>query len=187
LAIYLQHVMVHPVPALWRVHRLHHADLDFDMTTGVRVHPIEIILSVLIKAGVIAAIGATAAGVLIFEVLLNAVSMFNHGNVSDNHDLTDGEALGERRSNALECGLPRGLRSARRDGELEPRGLSGRAGVSSLIRACHQEIVRRSDKPRSPFPVNRDRSIRLPPGPGCRSCGRRQQKRPWPHRKSRLR
>jgi sterol desaturase/sphingolipid hydroxylase (fatty acid hydroxylase superfamily) len=81
LAIYLQHVMFHAVPALWRVHRMHHADLDFDVTTGARFHPIEIILSMLIKFGVIAATGASAAGVLVFEVLLNATSMFNHGNV----------------------------------------------------------------------------------------------------------
>jgi sterol desaturase/sphingolipid hydroxylase (fatty acid hydroxylase superfamily) len=81
LAIYLQHIMFHAVPALWRVHRMHHADLDFDVTTGARFHPIEIILSVLIKFGVIAATGASAAGVLVFEVLLNATSMFNHGNV----------------------------------------------------------------------------------------------------------
>jgi len=81
LAIYLQHVMFHAVPALWRVHRMHHADLDFDVTTGARFHPIEIVLSMLIKFGVIAAMGASAAGVLIFEVLLNATSMFNHGNV----------------------------------------------------------------------------------------------------------
>jgi sterol desaturase/sphingolipid hydroxylase (fatty acid hydroxylase superfamily) len=81
LAIYLQHVMFHAVPALWRVHRMHHADLDFDVTTGARFHPIEIILSMLIKFGVIAATGASAAGVLIFEVLLNATSIFNHGNV----------------------------------------------------------------------------------------------------------
>jgi sterol desaturase/sphingolipid hydroxylase (fatty acid hydroxylase superfamily) len=81
LAIYLQHVMFHAVPALWRVHRMHHADLDFDVTTGARFHPFEIILSMLIKFGVIAAVGASGAGVLIFEVLLNATSMFNHGNV----------------------------------------------------------------------------------------------------------
>jgi sterol desaturase/sphingolipid hydroxylase (fatty acid hydroxylase superfamily) len=81
LAIYLQHVMFHAVPALWRLHRMHHADLDFDVTTGARFHPIEIILSILIKFGVVAALGASTAGVLIFEVLLNATSMFNHGNV----------------------------------------------------------------------------------------------------------
>ena len=79
-AIYLQHVMFHAVPALWRVHRMHHTDLDFDVTTGARFHPIEIILSMLIKLGVVAALGASALGVLIFEVLLNATSMFNHGN-----------------------------------------------------------------------------------------------------------
>jgi sterol desaturase/sphingolipid hydroxylase (fatty acid hydroxylase superfamily) len=81
LAIYLQHVMFHAVPALWRVHRMHHADLDLDVTTGARLHPFEIILSMLIKFGVTAATGASAAGVILFEVLLNATSMFNHGNV----------------------------------------------------------------------------------------------------------
>ena len=81
LAIYLQHVMFHAAPALWRVHRMHHADLDFDVTTGARFHPIEIILSMLIKFGVVAALGAPAAGVLVFEVILNATSMFNHGNI----------------------------------------------------------------------------------------------------------
>jgi sterol desaturase/sphingolipid hydroxylase (fatty acid hydroxylase superfamily) len=81
LAIYLQHVMFHAVPALWRLHRMHHTDLDFDVTTGARFHPIEIILSMLIKFGIVAALGASAVGVLIFEVLLNATSIFNHGNV----------------------------------------------------------------------------------------------------------
>jgi sterol desaturase/sphingolipid hydroxylase (fatty acid hydroxylase superfamily) len=81
LAIYLQHVMFHAVPALWRLHRMHHTDLDFDVTTGVRFHPIEIVLSMLIKFVVVAALGASAAGVLLFEVLLNVTSMFNHSNV----------------------------------------------------------------------------------------------------------
>jgi len=81
LAIYLQHVLFHAVPALWRVHRMHHADLAFDVTTGVRFHPIEILLSMLIKLAVVAALGAPALAVLLFEVLLNATSMFSHGNV----------------------------------------------------------------------------------------------------------
>lgn len=81
LAIYLQHVMVHAVPALWRLHRMHHADLDFDVTTGGRFHPIEILLSMILKFGVIVAIGAPVIAVVIFEVLLNATSMFNHSNV----------------------------------------------------------------------------------------------------------
>lgn len=81
LAIYLQHVMFHAVPALWRLHRMHHADLDIDVTTGVRFHPVEILLSLLIKFAVIALLGAPALAVLIFEVLLNATSMFNHSNV----------------------------------------------------------------------------------------------------------
>ena len=81
LAIYLQHVLFHAVPALWRLHRMHHADLEFDVTTGARFHPVEILLSMAIKLGVVAALGAPAVAVLIFEVLLNATSMFNHGNV----------------------------------------------------------------------------------------------------------
>jgi sterol desaturase/sphingolipid hydroxylase (fatty acid hydroxylase superfamily) len=70
------------VPALWRLHRMHHADLDIDVTTGVRFHPVEIVLSLLIKFGVVVVLGAPALAVLIFEVLLNATSMFNHGNVA---------------------------------------------------------------------------------------------------------
>lgn len=79
--IYLQHVMFHAVPVLWRLHRMHHADLDFDVTTGARFHPIEIILSMLIKFAVIGLLGAPALAVVIFEVLLNATAMFNHANV----------------------------------------------------------------------------------------------------------
>lgn len=81
LAIYLQHVMFHAVPALWRLHRMHHADLDFDVTTGARFHPLEIVISMAIKMAAVAALGAPPAAVLIFEVVLNATSMFNHGNV----------------------------------------------------------------------------------------------------------
>jgi sterol desaturase/sphingolipid hydroxylase (fatty acid hydroxylase superfamily) len=81
LAIYLQHVLFHAVPALWRLHRMHHADLEFDVTTGLRFHPIEILLSTGIKLVVVAALGTPAAAVLIFEVLLNATSMFNHSNI----------------------------------------------------------------------------------------------------------
>ena len=86
-AIYLQHVMFHAVPALWRLHRMHHADLDFDVTTGARFHPVEILLSIAIKMGVIVLIGAPPVAVLIFEVLLNATSMFNHSNVTLPHGL----------------------------------------------------------------------------------------------------
>jgi len=80
-AIYLQHVLFHAVPALWRLHRMHHADLDFDVTTGGRFHPIEILASMAIKLAAIAAFGAPAMAVLAFEILLNATSMFNHGNI----------------------------------------------------------------------------------------------------------
>jgi len=79
--IYLQHVLVHAVPALWRLHRVHHADPDFDMTTGLRFHPIEIILSMLIKFAAIVVLGAPVLAVIIFEVILNAGAMFNHGNI----------------------------------------------------------------------------------------------------------
>ena len=81
LAIYLQHVLFHAAPALWRLHRMHHTDLEFDVTTGLRFHPVEILLSMAIKLAVVAALGAPAVAVLIFEVLLNATAMFNHANV----------------------------------------------------------------------------------------------------------
>src|SRR5512139_705218 len=81
LVVYLQHVMVHAVPALWRLHRVHHADLHFDVTTGARFHPIEILLSMLIKLAAILVIGPSPEAVVVFEVLLNATAMFNHGNV----------------------------------------------------------------------------------------------------------
>ncbi|MBN8889921.1 MAG: sterol desaturase [Rhodospirillales bacterium 70-18] len=81
LAIYLQHVMFHAVPALWRLHRMHHADLEFDVTTGLRFHPGEILLSMAYKLAVVAALGPPAAAVLVFEVVLNASSMFNHANL----------------------------------------------------------------------------------------------------------
>ncbi|MBT5013854.1 MAG: sterol desaturase family protein [Rhodospirillaceae bacterium] len=81
MVIYLQHVMVHAVPVLWRLHRMHHADLDYDVTTGARFHPIEIILSMAIKLATVSVLGASPAAVIIFEVLLNATAMFNHGNL----------------------------------------------------------------------------------------------------------
>jgi sterol desaturase/sphingolipid hydroxylase (fatty acid hydroxylase superfamily) len=81
LAIYLQHVLFHAVPALWRLHRMHHADLDVDVTTGARFHPIEILASMVVKLAVVAALGAPVEAVLAFEILLNATSMFNHANI----------------------------------------------------------------------------------------------------------
>ncbi|MEW6683688.1 MAG: sterol desaturase family protein [Nitrospirota bacterium] len=80
-ALYLQHVVFHAVPILWRLHMMHHADLDVDVTTGARFHPIEIVLSMVIKLAAIALIGAPPMAVLTFEVVLNATSMFNHSNV----------------------------------------------------------------------------------------------------------
>jgi len=79
--IYLQHVLVHAVPALWRLHRVHHADLDYDVTTGARFHTLEIILSMLIKFATILVLGPPVVAVVIFEVVLNAMAMFNHSNV----------------------------------------------------------------------------------------------------------
>jgi sterol desaturase/sphingolipid hydroxylase (fatty acid hydroxylase superfamily) len=81
LAVYGQHVVMHRVPLLWRLHRVHHTDVEFDTTSGVRFHPVEIALSMVYKMAVVLAIGAPAAAVLVFEVLLNAASLFNHGNV----------------------------------------------------------------------------------------------------------
>lgn len=79
--IYLQHAMFHFIPVFWRLHRVHHTDLDFDVTTGIRFHPVEILLSMGIKMGAVAFFGVSAIAVVIFEVLLNVTSMFNHGNV----------------------------------------------------------------------------------------------------------
>ncbi|MBW2328408.1 MAG: sterol desaturase family protein [Deltaproteobacteria bacterium] len=92
LVIYLQHLMFHAVPLFWRLHMVHHADMDIDVTTGLRFHPIEIILSVFIKIATVAALGPPVLAVLIFEILLNATAMFNHANV------------------ALPTGIDRGLR-----------------------------------------------------------------------------
>lgn len=82
LIIYGQHVVFHKIPWLWRVHRVHHADVDIDVTTGLRFHPIEMVLSLGIKIAAVLALGAPAVAVVIFEVLLNATAMFNHSNVA---------------------------------------------------------------------------------------------------------
>lgn len=82
LAIYLQHRIFHAVPLFWRVHRMHHADFDIDVTTGIRFHPIEIVLSMLIKCAVVMVLGVPVIAVLLFEVILNATSLFNHSNIS---------------------------------------------------------------------------------------------------------
>ncbi len=78
--IYIQHRLVHIVPLLWRLHRVHHADPDYDVTTGARFHPFEIILSMMIKFGAIIIIGPPILGVLLFEIILNGSAMFNHAN-----------------------------------------------------------------------------------------------------------
>ncbi|MFW1952301.1 sterol desaturase family protein [Acinetobacter beijerinckii] len=87
VAIYAQHVIFHAVPWLWKFHRVHHADPDFDVSTGVRFHPIEILLSMLIKFAVIILLGIPAIAVLIFEILLNATAMFNHSNLRLSHNV----------------------------------------------------------------------------------------------------
>jgi len=81
LMIYFQHVMFHAVPILWRLHMVHHADLDYDLTTGLRFHPLEIVLSMILKITIIVALGPPVASVLAFEIILNAMAMFNHGNI----------------------------------------------------------------------------------------------------------
>jgi sterol desaturase/sphingolipid hydroxylase (fatty acid hydroxylase superfamily) len=81
LAIYGQHVLFHKVPVLWRLHQVHHADVDFDVSTALRFHPVEIALSMLIKIAVVLALGAPAIAVVLFEIILNGCAMFNHANV----------------------------------------------------------------------------------------------------------
>jgi sterol desaturase/sphingolipid hydroxylase (fatty acid hydroxylase superfamily) len=79
--IYGQHVLFHFVPALWRLHRVHHSDLDIDASTGIRFHPLEIIISIMIKLAAVGIFGFPAGAVLLFEILLNATAMFNHANI----------------------------------------------------------------------------------------------------------
>ncbi len=81
LVVYGQHILFHKMPVLWRLHKVHHSDTEFDVTTGVRFHPVEIVISMLIKIGTITLIGASPGAVLIFEVLLNATALFNHSNI----------------------------------------------------------------------------------------------------------
>ncbi len=81
LTIYAQHVAFHKIPLLWRLHRMHHTDLDFDVTTALRFHPLEIALSMLLKLAVVVLLGAPPVAVMLFEVILNATALFNHGNV----------------------------------------------------------------------------------------------------------
>lgn len=79
--VYAQHVATHKIPILWRLHKVHHADRDIDVTTGARFHPVEIVLSMVFKLGCVLALGPSAAAVILFEVILNASAMFNHSNV----------------------------------------------------------------------------------------------------------
>lgn len=81
LAIYFQHAMFHVLPVMWRFHRVHHSDLDYDITTGVRFHPVEILISVFIKMFLIVALGAPVLAVILFEIALNFMSMFTHCNI----------------------------------------------------------------------------------------------------------
>jgi len=81
LVIYAQHVAFHKIPLCWRLHRMHHTDTDFDVTTALRFHPFEIVLSMLIKLAVVTAAGAPPAAVVLFEIILNATAMFNHSNI----------------------------------------------------------------------------------------------------------
>lgn len=81
-AVWASHVASHKIPVLWRIHRVHHADIDVDVTTGLRFHPLEIVLSMLWKAGFVIALGAPASAVLVFEIVLNGMAMFNHSNVA---------------------------------------------------------------------------------------------------------
>ena len=81
LAIWAQHLITHKIPILWRLHRVHHADVDFDVTTAIRFHPVEIALSMLLKIGLVYIIGPAAIAIVLFEILLNGTAMFNHSNL----------------------------------------------------------------------------------------------------------
>jgi len=81
-AVWLEHLLSHKIPLLWRIHRMHHADTGFDLTTALRFHPLEIIISMFWKVGVVLALGTPAWSVLVFEVILNGTAMFNHANIA---------------------------------------------------------------------------------------------------------
>jgi hypothetical protein len=155
LVIYGQHVVFHHVPALWRLHRMHHADLDIDVTTGVRFHPLEILLSLAIKMAAVAALGVPALAVLIFEVVLNATLMFqpqqcgvaaaagpartlDRGNAADASGASLNRARGNRQqfriqsavvgSSVRDLSRQTGGRRARHDDR--PADLSRRGGIA---------------------------------------------------------
>ena len=98
LIIYFQHAIFHVLPIMWRIHRVHHSDLDCDVTTGLRFHPVEILVSILIKFAAIVALGAPVLTVILFEMVLNLMSMFTHSNI---------------RLNSTSC-VPRGHRLKRK-------------------------------------------------------------------------
>lgn len=81
-AIWLQHLITHKIPILWRFHRVHHADRDIDVTTAIRFHPVEIALSMLLKIGLVYLLGPPAIGIILFEIILNGTAMFNHANIN---------------------------------------------------------------------------------------------------------
>ena len=81
MMIYWQHVAFHRIPSLWRLHKVHHADRDLDASSGLRFHPVEIVISMIYKMGIVAALGAPVLAVIIFEIVLNACAVFNHANV----------------------------------------------------------------------------------------------------------
>lgn len=81
LAIWAQHLVTHKIPILWRIHRVHHADTEIDVTTAIRFHPVEIALSMLLKIGLVYLLGPPAIGIIIFEIVLNGTAMFNHANI----------------------------------------------------------------------------------------------------------
>ncbi|MFY0690326.1 MAG: sterol desaturase family protein [Paracoccaceae bacterium] len=80
-AIWLQHLIMHKIPVLWRLHRVHHADVDIDVSTAIRFHPVEIALSMLLKIGLVYVLGPSALGIILFEIILNGTAMFNHANI----------------------------------------------------------------------------------------------------------
>jgi sterol desaturase/sphingolipid hydroxylase (fatty acid hydroxylase superfamily) len=80
LAVWLEHLASHRIPILWRIHRMHHADTGFDLTTALRFHPLEIVLSMVWKAAIVVALGVPVLAVLVFEIVLNGMAMFNHAN-----------------------------------------------------------------------------------------------------------
>ena len=156
LVIYLQHAVFHTLPIFWRLHRMHHTDLDYDVTTGIRFHPLEILLSMGIKMAAVAFWGPSALAVFLFEVLLNATSMFNHGNVRLPKEIDRVLRLFEQHH------IPANILVSLPSLEGIKRAVATNMGVALLPRRCAESEIARGELIALPLPeIRLRRQVRL--------------------------